>query len=175
MGEERSDPQLPPMPEDIDRLYASSGRCLDKDAEQRMISAIKAAAKEGDSLGGGSEILPHGVPVGSLLHVHWDHELDALLPQAICSIHAVKAVENGDAVSNVSLRGSQATMQGNLKMLVFLSGDPQDRQSLQLSPASQSLQCFPATQEVPVATKSPQTRLPPPSHPATQEDAGDTK
>ncbi len=108
MGDERSDAQLRPMPEDIDRVDASSVRCLDKDAEQRMISAIKAAAKEGDSLGGVSEIIAYGVPVGLGSHVHWDRKLDGLLAQAICSIHAVKAVEIGDGLSNASLRGSQA-------------------------------------------------------------------
>ncbi len=108
MGDERSDAQLRPMPEDIDRVDASSVRCLDKDAEQRMISAIKAAAKEGDSLGGVSEIIAYGVPVGLGSHVHWDRKLDGLLAQAICSIHAVKAVEIGDGFSNASLRGSQA-------------------------------------------------------------------
>jgi chorismate synthase len=73
-----------------------------------MPSAIKAAAKEGDSLGGVSEIIAYGVPVGLGSHVHWDRKLDGLLAQAICSIHAVKAVEIGDGFSSASLRGSQA-------------------------------------------------------------------
>ena len=124
MGNERSNAQLRPMPEDIDKVDASSVRCLDKDAEERMVSAIKAAAKEGDSLGGVSEIIAYGVPVGLGSHVHWDRKLDGLLAQAICSIHAVKAVEIGDGFSNASLRGSQAH-----DAIYFEDGDISGRRS----------------------------------------------
>ncbi len=108
MGNEHSNVQLRPMPQDADKVDASQVRCFDEEAEKRMISAIKAAAKEGDSLGGVSEIIAYGVPVGLGSHVHWDRKLDGLLAQAICSIHAVKAVEIGDGFSNAALRGSQA-------------------------------------------------------------------
>ena len=42
-----------------------------------MVAAVKAAAKEGDSLGGVAEVLAYGVPVGLGSHVHWDRKLDA--------------------------------------------------------------------------------------------------
>ncbi len=61
-----------------------------------MVEAIKAAAKEGDSLGGVVEVLGYGVPVGLGSHVHWDRKLDANLAQALMSIQAVKGVEIGD-------------------------------------------------------------------------------
>ena len=73
-----------------------------------MVAAIKAAAKEGDSLGGVAEVLAYGVPVGLGSHVHWDRKLDAMLAQALMSIQAVKAVEIGDGWDNAARRGSEA-------------------------------------------------------------------
>ncbi|HEX3946974.1 MAG TPA: chorismate synthase, partial [Acidimicrobiales bacterium] len=93
LGPERADGGLRPAPGDLDRVDQSAVRCLDPDAEQRMVAAIKAAAKEGDSLGGVVEVLAYGVPVGLGSHVHWDRKLDALLAQALMSIQAIKAVE----------------------------------------------------------------------------------
>ena len=73
-----------------------------------MITEIKAAAKDGDSLGGVVEVLGFGVPVGLGSHVHWDRKLDALLAQAIMSIQAVKGVEIGDGFEVAGRRGSVA-------------------------------------------------------------------
>jgi len=73
-----------------------------------MITEIKAAAKDGDSLGGVVEVLGFGVPVGLGSHVHWDRKLDALLSQAVMSIQAVKGVEIGDGFEVAGRRGSVA-------------------------------------------------------------------
>jgi chorismate synthase len=73
-----------------------------------MIEEVKAAAKEGDSLGGIVEVLAYGVPVGIGSHVHWDRKLDGLLAQAIMSIQAVKGVEIGDGFEVAARRGSAA-------------------------------------------------------------------
>ena len=73
-----------------------------------MIAAVKAAAKEGDSLGGVAEVLAYGVPVGLGSHVQWDRKLDANLAQALMSIQAVKAVEIGEGWDNAARRGSEA-------------------------------------------------------------------
>ena len=73
-----------------------------------MIAEIKAAAKDGDSLGGVVEVLGYGVPVGLGSHVHWDRKLDALLAQAVMSIQAVKGVEIGDGFEVAGRRGSEA-------------------------------------------------------------------
>ena len=75
---------------------------------RRMVAAIKAAAKDGDSLGGVAEVIAYGVPVGLGSHVHWDRRLDALLAQALMSIQAVKAVEIGDGSEVAGRRGSEA-------------------------------------------------------------------
>jgi chorismate synthase len=73
-----------------------------------MVREIEDAAREGDSLGGVVEVLAYGVPVGLGSHVHWDRKLDALLAQAVMSIHAVKGVEVGDAFEVAGRRGSKA-------------------------------------------------------------------
>jgi chorismate synthase len=83
-------------------------RCFDAGAEAEMVEAIKAAAKEGDSLGGVAEVIAYGVPVGLGSHVHWDRKMDGLIARALMSIHAVKAVEIGDGVEVAGLRGSAA-------------------------------------------------------------------
>src|SRR5204863_514764 len=97
-----------PGPGDLDRVDESEVRCFDPEAEQAMIDEIKAAAKEGDSLGGIIEVLAYGVPVGLGSHVHWDRKLDGLIAQALMSIQAVKGVEIGDGFEVASRRGSDA-------------------------------------------------------------------
>jgi chorismate synthase len=73
-----------------------------------MVTAIKAAAKQGDSVGGVAEVVGYGVPVGLGSHVHWDRKLDALLAFALMSIQAVKAVEIGDGWEVAGRLGSEA-------------------------------------------------------------------
>ena len=99
-----------PRPEvgDLARVDASEVRCFDGEAETAMIEEIKAAAKDGDSLGGIVEVLAYGVPVGLGSHVHWDRKIDALLAQALMSIQAVKGVEIGDGFEVAGRRGSAA-------------------------------------------------------------------
>lgn len=98
---------LPTMA-DLAAIDTSEVRCFSQSGEDAMIAAIKAAAREGDSLGGIVEVIAHGVPIGLGSHVHWDRKIDALLAQAIMSIQAVKAVEIGDGWEIAGLRGSQA-------------------------------------------------------------------
>ena len=98
---------LPTMA-DLAAIDASEVRCFSKAGEDAMITAIKAAAREGDSLGGIVEVIALGVPIGLGSHVHWDRKIDALLAQAIMSIQAVKGVEIGDGWEVAGLRGSQA-------------------------------------------------------------------
>jgi len=97
-----------PQPSDLERIDASEVRCFAADAETAMIDEIKAAAKDGDSLGGVAEVLAYGVPVGLGSHVHWDRKLDSLLAQALMSIQAVKGVEIGDGFEVAGRRGSVA-------------------------------------------------------------------
>ena len=97
-----------PLPADLARIDESPVRCFDATVEAEMIGEVKAAAKDGDSLGGVIEVLGYGLPVGLGSHVHWDRKLDASLAQAVMSIQAVKGVEIGDAFDIAGRRGSQA-------------------------------------------------------------------
>ncbi|MHB1786605.1 MAG: chorismate synthase, partial [Acidimicrobiales bacterium] len=108
LGEVISSDETRPGPDDLDRIDESSVRCFDPGLEEAMVAEIKAAAKEGDSLGGVAEVLAFGVPVGLGSHVHWDRKLDALLAQALMSIQAVKAVSLGAGAEVARLRGSVA-------------------------------------------------------------------
>ncbi|MDP9073112.1 MAG: chorismate synthase [Actinomycetota bacterium] len=108
MGPVVSKSQARPTPDDLATVDASQVRCFDPDAEEAMVAEIRAAAKDGDSLGGIAEVLAYGVPVGLGSHVHWDRKLDALLARAIMSIQAVKGVEIGDGFEMAGRRGSEA-------------------------------------------------------------------
>jgi chorismate synthase len=108
MGDAAAPSVTLPTMADLVAIDASEVRCFSKSGEDAMIAAIKAAAREGDSLGGIVEVIAHGVPIGLGSHVHWDRKIDALLAQAIMSIQAVKGVEIGDGWEVAGLRGSQA-------------------------------------------------------------------
>ncbi len=108
LGSVRSSTTSRPTPSDLTRVDQSEVRCFDKDAEERMIAEIEAAAKDGDSLGGVVEVLAYGLPVGLGSYVHWDRKIDASLAQAIMSIQAVKGVEIGDGFEVAGRRGSEA-------------------------------------------------------------------
>jgi chorismate synthase len=97
-----------PGPDGLDEVDASEVRCIDPAVADSMVAEIKAAAKDGDSLGGVVEVLAYGLPVGLGSHVHWDRKLDALLAQALMSIQAVKGVEIGDGFAVAAKRGSDA-------------------------------------------------------------------
>ena len=108
IGPERSTAGVLPAMADLPRIDESPVRTADPEAEARMVTAIKAAAKDGDSLGGVAEVIAYGVPVGLGSYVQWDRRLDALLAQALMSIQASKAVEIGDGLELPALRGSVA-------------------------------------------------------------------
>jgi len=108
MGAARSKAATRPGPADLPQVDESPVRCFDAAAEEEMVAEIKAAARDGDSLGGIVEVLAYGVPVGLGSHVHWDRKLDALLARALMSIQAVKGVEIGDGFEVAGRRGSGA-------------------------------------------------------------------
>ena len=108
MGKARAHPAALPRVVDLAAIDGSQVRCFDAKAEKRMVAAIKAAAKAGDSLGGVAEVIAYGVPVGLGSHVHWDRRLDALLAQALMSIQAIKAVEIGQGAEVAAMLGSEA-------------------------------------------------------------------
>ena len=97
-----------PGADELATVDASEVRCFDPATADAMVREIRAAAKEGDSLGGVVEVIAYGVPVGLGSYVHWDRKLDGLLAGALMSIQAVKAVEIGDGMAQASQRGSVA-------------------------------------------------------------------
>lgn len=97
---------LPPE-ETLALAEASPVRTLDKEAEAKMIEAIKKAKADGDTLGGVYAVVVHGCPVGLGSHIQWDQKLDGRLAQAILSIQAHKGVEIGRGFSMAKLSGSK--------------------------------------------------------------------
>ncbi|HUG87133.1 MAG TPA: chorismate synthase [Actinomycetota bacterium] len=97
-----------PLPEDLPAIDASPVRCLDPRASERMVAAIEAARREGDSLGGVFEVVAPGVPPGVGSYVHYDRKLDARLALALMSIQAIKGVEVGDGFAGAARPGSRA-------------------------------------------------------------------
>jgi chorismate synthase len=76
--------------------------------EEGLRSAIDAARKEQDTVGGVVEVRATGVPPGLGSYAAKEDRLDARLAFALMGIQAVKGVEIGDGFALASLRGSQA-------------------------------------------------------------------
>ncbi|MBA4548967.1 chorismate synthase [Thermoactinomyces intermedius] len=91
----------------VERAELSPVRCLDQNAEEKMMALIDQAKKEGDSLGGVVETIVQGVPVGLGSHVHWDRKLDANIARAVVSINAFKGVEFGIGFEAAKRKGSE--------------------------------------------------------------------
>jgi chorismate synthase len=85
---------------------ASPLRCLDAEAEARMVARVDEAREAGDTVGGVFEVVATGLPAGLGSHVHWDRRLDAALSAAIMSIPIVKGVELGLGFAQTRLFGS---------------------------------------------------------------------
>lgn len=90
----------------FEKAEASPVRCVDPEAEKRMMQLIDQMKEAGDTLGGIFEVVVTGVPVGLGSCMHYDRKLDSLIGSAILSIQAVKAVEIGEGVLSASQRGS---------------------------------------------------------------------
>lgn len=108
IGHVEADPAPKPGPQDLELIDASEVRCLDTQAEKKMISEIQAAEEAKDSLGGIFEVVAFGVPPGLGSYVHWDRRLDGRLAQAVMSIQAIKGVEVGNGFDIAHRRGSEA-------------------------------------------------------------------
>jgi chorismate synthase len=80
-------------------------RCPDPETAEKMISAIEAARKEGDSLGGIITCIIKNCPAG-LGEPVFD-KLHADLGKAMLSINAVKGFEIGSGFSAASMKGSE--------------------------------------------------------------------
>jgi chorismate synthase len=83
-------------------------RALDSAIEKRMVEAVDAAKKDGDTLGGSFLVGARGVPAGLGSYASWDRKLDSRIGAALLSIPAVKAVELGSSIEASRGPGSDA-------------------------------------------------------------------
>jgi chorismate synthase len=83
-------------------------RALDAGLEGKMVAAVDAAKKDGDTLGGSVLIGARGVPAGIGSYASWDRKLDSRIGAALLSIPAVKAVELGASIEASRGPGSRA-------------------------------------------------------------------
>ncbi|HEY6929245.1 MAG TPA: chorismate synthase [Thermoanaerobaculia bacterium] len=83
-------------------------RALDARLEKKMVEAVDAAKKDGETLGGSILVGARGVPAGLGSYVSWDRKLDGRIGQALLSVPAVKAVEFGSAIEASRGPGSRA-------------------------------------------------------------------
>jgi chorismate synthase len=95
------------LPQIRERSEASEVRCVDPEAEKKMIAAVDEAKSQGDTLGGVFEIVATGCPIGLGSHVQWDRKLDANIARALMSIQAIKGVEVGLGFEAARRFGSQ--------------------------------------------------------------------
>jgi chorismate synthase len=83
-------------------------RAIDAALEKKMVAAVDAAKRDGDTLGGSILIGAHGVPAGLGSYSSWDRKLDSRIGAALLSIPAVKAVELGSSIEAARGPGSRA-------------------------------------------------------------------
>ena len=83
-------------------------RAVDASVEPKMVAAIDAAKRDGETLGGSILVGARGVPAGLGSFVAWDRKLDGRIGQALLSVPAVKAVELGSAIEASRGPGSKA-------------------------------------------------------------------
>ena len=95
-------------PEDFAGVDESPVRCLDPEAEKRMVEEINRLRKANESLGGVFEVRAFGLLPGLGSHVAWDERLDGRLAHAVVSIQAVKGVSVGEAWEVAASPGSES-------------------------------------------------------------------
>lgn len=94
-------------PKSFREIEASPVRCVDKDAARAMVREIDAAVAAKETLGGISEIVVTGVPLGLGSYAQWDRRADGRLASALMSVPSVKAIEIGDGISASVQLGSK--------------------------------------------------------------------
>lgn len=90
------------------QIDASKVRTADKEAEAKMVEAIKKAAEDGDTLGGTFEVVATGVVAGLGGYSTPQKRLDGRLCRALVSIPAVKGAMVGQIAETAFMKGSEA-------------------------------------------------------------------
>lgn len=83
-------------------------RCLNAEAEAKMVAEIERCKKEGDTLGGIFEVFASGVPVGLGSYAQWDRRLEGIIASQFMSLNAIKGVEVGLGFTAGATLGSLA-------------------------------------------------------------------
>ncbi|MDC0933135.1 chorismate synthase [Arcobacteraceae bacterium] len=93
--------------EEFDWEYAKTSEmyALDKNKEEEQKQAILDAKKSHNSVGGVVALKATNVPAGLGEPIYY--KLDSVLANAMMSINAVKAIDIGDGIESVTLKGSQ--------------------------------------------------------------------
>lgn len=91
---------------DLEALSSMTFPVLDDTAAQSMKSAIEAARKDGDSVGGVLETAVIGLPAG--VGEPWFDTVESVLSHGLFSIPAIKGVEFGDGFALADQKGSVA-------------------------------------------------------------------
>lgn len=92
--------------EQLKNLNSQAFAVLNSEKADEMYASIKAAASEGDSVGGILETVIYGLPAG--LGEPFFDSVESILAHLMFSIPAVKGVEFGDGFKLAGLRGSVA-------------------------------------------------------------------
>ena len=74
------------------KRFLSSIFSVEKQSEILMIEKIKEAETRGDTIGGETEVIARGLPVGLGSHVHYDRRLEYRVGGALLSIPGVKGL-----------------------------------------------------------------------------------
>lgn len=93
---------------DLDAIDADPVRILHPETSKRAIELIDEVRKQGDTLGGVTEVVVTGLPPGIGSYTHWDRKLDAKIAAALMSIQAMKGVEIGDGFETTRRPGTSA-------------------------------------------------------------------
>lgn len=102
--------------DDIKSVYNDSClRCVDKEAEKKMVKYIDLIKKSGDSIGGIFEVIILNLIPGIGSHIQHNTKLDAKIASAIISIQGIKGVEFGEGFNGSILKGSEYHDQFGLK------------------------------------------------------------
>ena len=101
-----SDRPFGDMAADIAAVNAKVFAVLDSASEQNMLTAIEAAARDGDSVGGVLETAVTGLPEG--VGEPFFDTLESVLAHALFAVPAVKGVEFGSGFALADMRGSAA-------------------------------------------------------------------
>lgn len=90
----------------VSKADRSEVRCIDPAVSAEMKAEIKAARKNGDTLGGVFEVRISNLPIGLGSMAQWFTRLDGALAAAMMSIQSVKGVEIGDGFASAAKKGS---------------------------------------------------------------------